>query len=72
VITNPRRGQRVRLHYAKRSWGWAVFQGRTGTVSVPGRGKPRNHLVRLDDGPDVVVPCGNLVPAADRPPEGTT
>jgi hypothetical protein len=39
--------------------------GASGTVTIVSRGKPRNHLVRLDDGRLVVVPCGNLI---DPPP----
>lgn len=66
MVANPRVGQRVRLHYAARSRAAAPLHGRTGTVAVAGRGRPRNHLVELDGGGRVVVPCGNLQPAEDR------
>jgi hypothetical protein len=33
--------------------------GKTGTVLMPGKGKPRNHLIDIR-GIRVAVPCGNL------------
>lgn len=66
MLTNPRPGQRVRLHYAAAKRPYFPYHGRTGAVVVGGRGKPRNHLVRLDGGPLVVVPGGNLVPESAR------
>lgn len=63
MISNPRVGQRVRLHYAKRAIPH-FFHGRRGMVVVAGKGKPRNHLVKLDGSILVVVPCGNLMPEA--------
>lgn len=65
MIATPYHGQRVRLHY-KASARPLFLHDRAGTVVVVGDGKPRNHGVRLDDGPLVVVPCGNLMPATDR------
>lgn len=61
MLSSPKAGQRVRLHYAAR---WRPFtpHGETGTVETAGRGRPRNHLVRLDDGRRLIVPAGNLTP----------
>jgi len=36
--------------------------GQTGEAVTPGRGKPRNHLIRLDCGRRVIVPAGNVRP----------
>ncbi len=36
------------------------FHGKLGEIVATGRGSPRNHLVRLDGGAMVIVPCGNL------------
>lgn len=62
MLSNPRVGDRVRVHYRKRVGNFMPWHGRTGVVVVPGRAKPRNHLVRIDAGPLVVVPAGNLNP----------
>lgn len=63
MISNPRLGQRVRLHYAAKKRAVHPHHGKLGTVFVAGKGKPRNHGIELDDGTRVVVPCGNLVRA---------
>jgi len=36
------------------------WHGCFGVVEVVGKGKPRNHGVRMDAGPMIVIPCGNL------------
>ena len=66
MMANPRPGQRCRLHYVKAKRTHFAYHGRVGVVEIVGRGKPRNHLIRLDDGPLVVVPCGHLN-LADQP-----
>lgn len=66
MLTCPRVGQQVLLHYNQRMArsGAAANHGKVATVVIrQTRGKPRNHLVRLPDGGLVVVPCGNLLPA---------
>ena len=60
MLANPRRGQRVRIHYAPRHGVHMPLQDRVGTVVVVGRGKPRNHGVMVD-GELYCVPCGNVV-----------
>jgi hypothetical protein len=59
VIANPRPGARVVLWYAPRARPYFLHAA-AGVVVVAGKGRPRNHLVRLDSGALVVVPCGNL------------
>lgn len=58
MMSNPKPGQRCRLHYATKRRG--PLHGKAGTVEIASKGRPRNHLVQLDDGTRVVVPCGNL------------
>lgn len=73
MLTCPRVGQRVVLHYNQRlaRSGAVPHHGKVGTVAIRStRGKPRNHLVRLDDGGLVVVPCGNLRPAPEPDAHG--
>jgi len=61
VIFHPRPGQRVRIHYAKRSASVMPHHGMTGVVRSVGRGPgPRNIGVEID-GRTVVIPRGNLV-----------
>jgi hypothetical protein len=63
MLANPRQGDRVIIRYAKakvaRSPSTFPLHGKTGTVEIVGRGKPRNHGI-LIDGVLYVVPCGNL------------
>ena len=66
MLSNPKVGTLVVIWYARKP-GWArvtPLHGKTGIVVEPGRGKPRNHLVRLlgrfDYGRRVIVPAGNL------------
>lgn len=65
MLANPCRGDRVRLCYAKKKQAlvplWNELNGCAGTVVIPGRRTPRNHMVKLDDGRRFVVPCGNLM-----------
>jgi hypothetical protein len=60
MMLNPRVGQRVQVWYGQALRAVVPYHGRPAVVVVAGRGRPRNHLVRLDDGTTVVVPCGNL------------
>ena len=59
MISNPRIGQLVQLHYAKKRVPFAPYHGRQGIVVMCGKGRPRNHGV-LIDGELVCVPCGQL------------
>lgn len=60
MISSPRLGQCVRVHYRAAVARYMPHHGRTGVVAVAGRSRPRNHAVQLDDGPLVVIPAGNL------------
>lgn len=66
MLSNPRVGDRVRLHYRKRVGEFMPWHGATAVVVVAGRARPRNHLVRIDAGPLVVVPAGNLNPEGGK------
>lgn len=72
MIWRPKRGQRVRLHYAKRTRSNIVtLHGKCGVVEVTGIGPgPINVLVRLDSGGGVVVSRGNLVDEATEAAKG--
>ncbi len=59
MICAPRIGQRVQVWYRRELAPHMPLHGRTGEVVRASRGKPRNHLVRID-GREYVVPCGNL------------
>ena len=62
MLANPKPGTRVVLWYARRP-GFehlTPWHGCTGVVVHAGRGRPRNHTVRLDNGRMVGVPAGNL------------
>lgn len=61
MIANPKPGTRVRLAYALKRRKFFTLHDKLGTVVVVGRGRPKNHLVRLDGGGLVVVPCGHLI-----------
>ena len=67
VLTNPKPGRVVRIHYGPkyRDLVEPDLQDRIATVVIPGRGRPRNHLVRLNTMRHrlVVVPAGNLTGA---------
>lgn len=66
MMTAPRIGQRVQIHYRASMRDEAPHHGECGNVTVCGRKKPRNHRVRLDSGIEVVVPYGNLKKAPPR------
>ncbi len=59
MLSNPKPGRRIVLHYRASARG-RMPHGERGVVEVTGNARPRNHLVRLDDGRAVVVPAGNL------------
>lgn len=60
MLASPRIGQRVELRY-RESFRPIMPHGARGVVIIASRGRPRNHAVRLDDGREVIVPCGNLI-----------
>lgn len=60
MLSNPKIGQRVVLHYREQLRGVVLWHGKRGVVIERGTGKPRNHLVQLTDGTRLVVPAGNL------------
>jgi ribosomal protein L21E len=62
MVTSPRLGQRVRIHYASSYAQSMPHHGKRGVVAIVCHGRPRNHGVALDDGTFVVVPAGNLQP----------
>ncbi len=71
MIFRPRAGQRVRIHYAKRSASIMPHHGMVGAVCVASSGPgPRNVGVETE-AMIVVVPRGNLVgvgkPKTNRP-----
>lgn len=59
MLSNPKVGQRVQVWYGRRSRALMPLHGRTGTLIISSRGRPRNHGV-LIDGSLYVVPAGNL------------
>lgn len=62
MLSAPAVGQRVALRYRPALRGLVGgLHGARGTIVLAGRGRPRNHLVRLDDGRRVIVPAGHLV-----------
>jgi hypothetical protein len=58
LISHPRLGQRVQVWYAARHLP-LPHHGAVGVVEIAGKGRPRNHGVRIG-GVLVVVPAGNL------------
>ena len=66
MIFHPRAGQRVRIHYARRSASVMPHHGWIGVVRIVSRGPgPRNVGVEID-GAVVVVPRGNLVAVGEE------
>lgn len=59
MIATPALGQRVQVWYRAGVRDAMPLHGKTGTVVIRSRGRPRNHAVRID-GRVYVVPCGNL------------
>lgn len=69
MLTCPKIGQQVVLHYARKSVerGTAPHHGKVGTVVArKTKGRPRNHLISLAGGLLIVVPAGNI----NRMPSG--
>lgn len=62
MISTPKIGQQVRIHYNARIAGLMPLHGKVGTITVSSRGKPRNPEVEIE-GLRYCVPCGNLVKA---------
>jgi len=59
MLVNPRIGQWVQVWYGAKTRTLMPLHGKTGTVEIVGRGKPRNHGIRVD-GVLYVTPCGNI------------
>jgi len=59
MLTNPRRGQVVVVWYRESLRVICRCHGKHGRVLAAGRGKPRDHLVEVDNEP-VFIPAGNL------------
>lgn len=59
MFANPKPGQAVKIHYAAHYAAIMRFHGKTGQVVQRGRGRPRNHLVKIGE-TLAVIPCGNL------------
>lgn len=62
MLSNPRIGQRVRVHYAKHYCDMMPLHGKVGIVRVRATGRPRNHGIEID-GHLFTVPAGNLMKA---------
>jgi len=59
MLANPHIGKLVKVWYRKENR-HLQFHNKRGFVLIASRGRPRNHLISIIDGPVVVVPCGNL------------
>ena len=66
MLRHPKAGQSVEIRYASKKRA-GMRHGIRGVVTHgPGAGRgPRNARVRLSDGEEIVVPCGNLFPAKE-------
>uniref|UniRef100_I2Q079 Uncharacterized protein n=1 Tax=Desulfovibrio sp. U5L TaxID=596152 RepID=I2Q079_9BACT len=61
MLTNPRPGQRCRIHYARAYAHTMPHHGAVGRIVLVSQvRRGRNHLVELDGGQRVTVPAGNL------------
>ena len=61
MISRPKVGMQVRIHYRADVAGHMPYHGSTGTVLLAARARPRNHAVQLDgELVVIVVPAGNL------------
>lgn len=58
MISNPAKGRIYQVWYRK-SNSHLPYHGRDGECVIRGTGRPKNHLLRIDDRL-VIVPCGNL------------
>jgi len=59
MISYPKINQYVMVWY-RQSNRHLPYHGQTGRVVLAGRGRPRNHLLKMQTGEMVSVPCGNL------------
>ena len=59
MMANPRIGQEVLIWYRASMRGLMILHGCGGYVVGVGRGRPRNHLVKIGLA-YFVIPCGNL------------
>jgi len=70
MMRSPAQGETCQVWYSNHRM---PHHGRVGWIAVPGRGRPRNHLIGFPEGDCAVVPGGNVrrVPS-DRKHEVTT
>lgn len=61
MLANPKPGQKVQINYKDKTM---PLQGKKGEVQIVGKGKPRNHGIKID-GTLYVIPCGNLIKQAE-------
>ena len=59
MLSNPYPGTTCQVWYRESNRGMP-YHGMLARVVIRGQGRPKNHLVKIMDGPFVVVPCGNL------------
>lgn len=62
MLSNPKLGQKVRLHYAKNKCDQMPCHGLIGTVRIVSRPgtRPRNHGIDIPGIGVISVPCGNI------------
>ena len=60
MVSNPKVGDVVRVHYKKQAAPHMPHHGRTGVVRIASSGRPRNHGVDID-GRIIAIPAGNLM-----------
>lgn len=66
MLAHPLKDARVIIRYAKEMAHLFQWHGCAGKVVISAKGPgPLNHLIQLDQGPLVIVPCGNLVKEQD-------
>lgn len=61
MISHPKIGTTVKVWYAAKARHARPLHGKTGTVVIASKRKPRNHGILIDD-VMYVVPAGNLQP----------
>lgn len=69
MLSNPKQGDRVEVRYRKGVREHMPHHGKLGTVEIVGKGRPRNHGVRIDFGELTVIPAGNLFRSMYHHPE---